>query len=617
MTRTRTIFAALAAAATVLVFAATANAVTFCVNEPACPAGGVPKDTPEAAVTAADKDSAFDTIRIGPGTYNTTGFGASMPVEIIGAGRDATKIVQTGAGTALWMGGSQFSSISKLSVRLTQTGSQGISLADGADATDVSVTAPDLLSQLYGFTVSNPGSELNHVNVDFGDGSLVTGIGAGGGTSVRDSTITAAKGIAGVEGAVTVRRTAIHARLGLSATGGSFDASNVLITRHPRPASIGFVGAEVTVNNAGKDGSLIASNLTIEGGGLSSGYGVYVHSSTNPSVTTGNASATITGAIIHGVTHALSQYGESITESATIGIGYSAYHGGTLQSGGFGGIFPGAGNLAANPDPRFVDAAAGDYRLRWDSPLLEKGRPTPLVNGENPDLSGRERVRDSDGNGSAIQDIGAYEYQRLAPTAALAIDPAQALLGSATSFDASQSSDPDGDPLTYAWAFGDGATGAGAQATHAFGAPGSYAATVQVTDPTGLQAVAGGTASVAAAQPSPGGPAGDHVAPVLSGLRLSPKLFTARKGSRVTYRLSEQARLTLVLQRAARRNGHTVFTRYARASRAGTAGDNRMMLRRRLGARRLAPGRYRLTLVARDAAANRSNTVSAKFTVKR
>jgi hypothetical protein len=73
----------------------------------------------------------------------------------------------------------------------------------------------------------------------------------------------------------------------------------------------------------------------------------------------------------------------------------------------------------------------------------------------------------------------------------------------------------------------------------------------------------------------------------------------------------------LVLERAARRNGHTVFTRYARASRTGTAGVNRMTLRRRLGARRLAPGRYRLTLVARDAAANRSNAVSAKFTVRR
>jgi hypothetical protein len=85
---------------------------------------------------------------------------------------------------------------------------------------------------------------------------------------------------------------------------------------------------------------------------------------------------------------------------------------------------------------------------------------------------------------------------------------------------------------------------------------------------------------------------------------MSPTRFTARRGSRVTYRLTENAKLMLVLERARRRDGRTVFTRYARAGRGGTAGANRMTLRRRLGARRLAPGRYRLTLVARDAAAN-------------
>jgi hypothetical protein len=617
MNGTRTTLAALAAAAvTVLALAASANAATFCVNDPACPAGGVPKGTPEAAVTAANADAAFDTIRIGPGTYNTVALWPSQPVAIVGAGRDATKIVMTGPGPALMAAGSS-SSVSKLSVRLTQSSSQGVALDDGADATDVSVTAPDPLTQLVGFMTWDPGTDLNHVSVDLGDGDFVTGIGGAGGGVVRDSTVTASTGITGGQNGLTVRRTAVHAQLGLSIAGGAFNASNVLITPHPRPDSFGFVGVDVTNSQGGLDGSLLASNLTIDGGGLPSGYGVFVHSIFNPNVTTGTASATVTGAILRGLAHPLAQLGDSGIETATLGITYSSYDAASVQENGYGGFFHGVGNHEDNPDPRFVNRAAGDYRLRWDSPLLDQGRPTALVPEENPDLAGHERVRDSDGNGSAIRDIGAYEYQRLAPTAALAIDPAQALLGSATSFDASQSSDPDGDPLTYAWAFGDGATGTGAQATHAFGAPGSYAATVQVTDPTGLNAVAGGTASVAAAQPSPGGPAGDHVAPVLSALSLSPKLFTARKGSRVTYRLSEQARLTLVLQRAARRNGHTVFTRYARASRAGTAGVNRMMLRRRLGARRLAPGRYRLTLVARDAAANRSNAVSTKFTVKR
>jgi len=41
-----------------------------------------------------------------------------------------------------------------------------------------------------------------------------------------------------------------------------------------------------------------------------------------------------------------------------------------------------------------------------------------------------------------------------------------------------------------------------------------------------------------------------------------------------------------------------------------------MRLRRRLGSRRLLPGRYRLTLVAVDAAANPSKPLSARFTVR-
>src|SRR5215218_1878085 len=106
------------------------------------PGGGVPKGTPEAAVTAANGDSAFDTIRIGPGTYNTSsGLWASQPVAIVGAGRDATEIVLTDAGAGVVVGASTSSSVSKLSVRLTKPFSQGIGLDKGADVTDVSVSA--------------------------------------------------------------------------------------------------------------------------------------------------------------------------------------------------------------------------------------------------------------------------------------------------------------------------------------------------------------------------------------------------------------------------------------------------------------------------------------------
>jgi hypothetical protein len=55
-------------------------------------------------------------------------------------------------------------------------------------------------------------------------------------------------------------------------------------------------------------------------------------------------------------------------------------------------------------------------------------------------------------------------------------------------FDASASHDPQGPIATYAWDFGDGATGTGVNATHTYAQPGSYRVKLTVTDSGGLTA---------------------------------------------------------------------------------------------------------------------------------
>ena len=49
-------------------------------------------------------------------------------------------------------------------------------------------------------------------------------------------------------------------------------------------------------------------------------------------------------------------------------------------------------------------------------------------------------------------------------------------------FDGSASSDPDGDPLTYSWDFGDGNTTSGVTPTHTYASAGNYAVTLIVND---------------------------------------------------------------------------------------------------------------------------------------
>ncbi len=73
------------------------------------------------------------------------------------------------------------------------------------------------------------------------------------------------------------------------------------------------------------------------------------------------------------------------------------------------------------------------------------------------------------------------------PVAQFTFSPAAPVVGDTVSFDASASSDPDGSISSYAWVFGDGSTGTGQFATHAFSSSGSFTVTLTVTDNQGAQ----------------------------------------------------------------------------------------------------------------------------------
>lgn len=89
------------------------------------------------------------------------------------------------------------------------------------------------------------------------------------------------------------------------------------------------------------------------------------------------------------------------------------------------------------------------------------------------------------------------------PTASFTFLPADPFQEESVTFDASGSSDPDGDIARYAWDFGDGGTGEGKVVNHAFANPGQFTVILTVTDAAGAEAKA--TRSVKVEDCSSGG----------------------------------------------------------------------------------------------------------------
>ena len=111
-----------------------------------------------------------------------------------------------------------------------------------------------------------------------------------------------------------------------------------------------------------------------------------------------------------------------------------------------------------------------------------------------------------------------------APTAD-AGGPYAAEEGSPILFNGVLSSDPDGDALSFAWTFGDGGEGTGAEASHVYLDQGAYPVSLLVSDPDGLTSEATATANVFNVAPAvslggapvSGFAAAAAPAPVLSG----------------------------------------------------------------------------------------------------
>lgn len=189
--------------------------------------------------------------------------------------------------------------------------------------------------------------------------------------------------------------------------------------------------------------------------------------------------------------------------------------------------------------------------------------------------------------------------------------------------------DANGDALTVTWDFGDGATGSGVSTSHRF-LNGAHTVTATVSDGT-VQSKATKIVTTK-----------DTVKPVLSKARLAATRFkalgkggslSATKGMRLLFTLSEQARVTMSVER--RQTGRVVggkcvkrtganakrprCTRYVALAGSfvanGAKGKNTTRFTGRLRGRKLAPASYRLVLTAKDPAGNRGGLVRLAFRI--
>ena len=634
-------------AAALLLAPSSASAATLCVGT-----SGGSCTTAESSLTAAMAAAVSgDTIRIGPGSYT-----ASNPPD--GAVTTQPHVTLIGAGPG-GPSGTTISGISSSDVELSLTGT-------GSSASNLEVLIPSGSSGASGVGVN--GTVTN-----------VAVVAASGSTNPQGVVMPAAG--ASFSGSVDLSAGGGTSKFGVELDDGAATVSNSTISGAQTGIQVGpGNGATVTIEStrisdanedvAMSDGGTvnIVSSLLELGASCNGGcVGVYVASANGQHGEVDLAkidqdtivAGTTSGGVAAG--WAVSVNGQGASESATaeidssVGVGFPAAGGtdpggnvecfeGTSGAGAvsigyssfnFTGMTGSSGSItqdcpsptltsnqnqgAASPVlPVFVNAATGDYHLPYNSPLVDAGDPS-LTGGT--DLDGNPRVV----NGKT--DIGAYEYQRGAPTAS-ASGPGSATPGQALTFNGSASSDPnEGESISsYSWSFDDGTSATGAVVTHAYAAAGTHHATLTVKEPNGLSASTTVTTTVASPTPV-------ISAPVISAVSFV-KAHTSGKGkhrhrhaSEITLQISKSATVTVTLERllpgrekagtclaATRARRHlpkcTLSVSAGTVTEALPAGTGAVPL-----PKQLHPGNYEATIVALASSGPASTPVTTTFHV--
>jgi PKD domain-containing protein len=602
-------------------FSAPASAQTLCVPATLAPGCDAAYPTLQGALDAAAVNiDGRDRIQIGVHDELLPAVNAvGSQVDIVGLG-NLTTLRGGGGNTPRLKIDDPTSTVSNLEVRLNASSSIGIeSKGQVSDVTVVAEgpAATDLVGVQLKGSAGLDGAQifLPMVVGSSNDGVRTESVGST--STVQDAYIEAATGVnvlnAGVPG--PTNRTVVRKVRVRGSTGVNANQSLVLVDDTVVEATSTGLAA-LAVSQAA---DLRARHVTVVGpGGAGPSSGV-----STSQLGSGTATATVTNSIVSGFLRDI--------DIVAGGVAVNRSRFATIRT-----TPPtGADNTAAAPG--FRDPAARDFSLATGSAMIDAGDPAPLA-GDEPttDNAGNPRLVNGNGDCTARRDMGAYEFQpgQRAPVNVVALSaPPSLRTGQAASFLAG-GCDPDGDPVTFTWAFDDGTSAGGSSVLKAFSTAGTHTATVTARDPGGRTTTAQTTIAVTAPPPPPPPPAISILAFSMQRTTFavgsaSTPTTAARppRGSQFRFRLSSGGAVTITIKsltpgrivrgrcvKPPRNPGRarrcTRIATVGTLRRTGRAGNNTVAFSGRIGRRALAPGSYRATLAARGA---RSRTVTFKI----
>jgi PKD repeat protein len=384
-----------------------------------------------------------------------------------------------------------------------------VSPAGGGPA--VEVNAKDILLHDSSFQhPSTSGSDTAVVDQDSGDGDISTGtlhlvhcnvaqnsgtLGAVWAASVlyiSDSLITTTKGTAATyDGGTgeTIANTLLRSQVFSSAAQGHAvdvlsenTATRVFLNIDSSivsggPSGIGILASPGKYANVSTASISVNAVHTTVAGSAKSAVADAAPTSDNLLTFPGDAFVAFDRSIVHGAAQATSGTNHPGPMSHTSTGSVDIVRSDTDVSPGTGVTV--GGSQTSSDKALFLNADAGNFHLRADSPAIDQGG-TPDASQSQTDVDGDPRQV-----GSA-SDLGADEYVNHKPTAQFIANATRISARQTVTFDAAPSRDPDnGDRITeYRWDFGDGQTQAtrDTQITHRYAQTGTYTVSLTTVD---------------------------------------------------------------------------------------------------------------------------------------